>query len=244
MNARRTSSNTTVVAPRVAFTGRKINYKKEYELAFGTYCECYDPKVVSNDAERDRTEPCIALFPAVNANGSWVFLNLKTKKRVRRPNWVPMVTTDLVITRMNALAAEQDGENAGATLFADDTVHDTVQDMTQDTRHDVAHVPPATHHVEADTDLPMTTAEQEAAENELVHEEEQETVVQHDSPEEGQPANDDVAQLEEISIDDLSNTPEGVRRLTERHVQALERAIRRRPELWSWQHRRWRQDES
>jgi KDO2-lipid IV(A) lauroyltransferase len=53
-----------------------------------------------------------------------------------------------------------------------------------------------------------------------------------------------VAQLEEISIDDLSNTPEGVRRLTERHVQALERAIRRRPELWSWQHRRWRQDES
>ena len=73
----RISLNTTVVAPRVAFTGRKINYKKEYELAFGTYCECYDPKVVSKDAERDRTEPCIALFPAVNANGSWVFLNLK-----------------------------------------------------------------------------------------------------------------------------------------------------------------------
>jgi hypothetical protein len=131
INARRTTSNTTAVAPRVAFTGRKINYKKEYELAFGTYCECYDPKVISNDAERDRTEPCIALFPAVNANGSWVFLNLKTNKYVRRSNWVPMVTTDLVITKMNALAAEEDGENAGAALFADDTVQNTVQDTTQ-----------------------------------------------------------------------------------------------------------------
>ena len=99
-NARRTTSSTTAVAPRVAFTGRKINYKKEYELEFGTYCECYDPKVISRDAERDRTEPCIALFPAVNANGSWVFLNLKTNRYVRRSNWVKMVTTDLVITRM------------------------------------------------------------------------------------------------------------------------------------------------
>jgi hypothetical protein len=108
-----------------------------------------------------------------------------------------MVTTDLVITRMNALAAEEDGENAGAALFADDTVQNTVQDTTQDTVHDETHVPPTTHHVEADTDLPMTTAEQEAVENESVHEEVQETIAQHDSPEEGQPANDDVAQLEE-----------------------------------------------
>lgn len=50
------------------------------------------------------------------------------------------------------------------------------------------------------------------------------------------------AELQEIPISDLTNTPDGIRRLTERHVQALERAIRARPELWSWQHRRWRKD--
>lgn len=95
LNTRRTSANSTSVAPRVAFTGRKINYKREFALAFGDYCECYDPKVTSNDAEQIRTEPCIALHPATNANGPWVFLNMKTNKYVRRLNWNKMVTTDL-----------------------------------------------------------------------------------------------------------------------------------------------------
>ena len=176
-NARRTTSSTTAVAPRVAFTGRKINYKKEYELEFGTYCECYDPKVISRDAERDRTEPCIALFPAVNANGSWVFLNLKTNRYVRRSNWVKMVTTDLVITRMNASVEEEDGENAGVALIA-------VQDNADDKGRDTTHVPPATHHVEADVDPPMTATEQEAVENESALEQAQESTAQNGSPEE------------------------------------------------------------
>jgi hypothetical protein len=100
MNARRASSNSTVVAPRIAFTGRKINYSKKYKLSFGTYSECYDSKVVCRDAERDHTEPCIALYPAVNAYDSWVFLNMETNKYVRRSDWVSMVTRNLVITRM------------------------------------------------------------------------------------------------------------------------------------------------
>jgi hypothetical protein len=44
INMRRTSASTTNVAPRVAFTGRKPNYKKEFAIGFGDYCECYDPK--------------------------------------------------------------------------------------------------------------------------------------------------------------------------------------------------------
>jgi KDO2-lipid IV(A) lauroyltransferase len=46
--------------------------------------------------------------------------------------------------------------------------------------------------------------------------------------------------LSEIPHDDLENTPEGVRELTQRHVKILEDAVRKRPELWSWQHRRWK----
>ena len=34
--------------------------------------------------------------------------------------------------------------------------------------------------------------------------------------------------------------PDAVRRLTERHVAALERRVRARPELWFWLHRRWK----
>lgn len=49
-----------------------------------------------------------------------------------------------------------------------------------------------------------------------------------------------VARFEEIVMSDLSNTKEGIEELTRRHVRALENVIHQRPELWSWQHRRWR----
>lgn len=49
-----------------------------------------------------------------------------------------------------------------------------------------------------------------------------------------------IARFEPIDMSDLENTKEGVEELTRRHVRALEQAIHRRPELWSWQHRRWR----
>jgi KDO2-lipid IV(A) lauroyltransferase len=48
------------------------------------------------------------------------------------------------------------------------------------------------------------------------------------------------SRLHEIDHSDLSFTPEGVRELTRRHVALLEAQIRSRPELWSWQHRRWK----
>ena len=80
-NMKSTSARTDKVAPRIAFSGRKPNYRKEYSLRFGNYCECYNPKVVSRDALSDRTEPCIALYPACNAAGSWVFLNIKSSSQ-------------------------------------------------------------------------------------------------------------------------------------------------------------------
>jgi hypothetical protein len=129
-NMKSTSARVDKVAPRIAFSGRKPNYRKEYGLRFGNYCECYDPKVVSKDALRDRTEPCIALYPACNAAGSWVFLNMKTNKRVRRSTWEKMVTTDLVIARMNALAEEEGEENV--PLFVDEILEVLEQEYAAD----------------------------------------------------------------------------------------------------------------
>jgi hypothetical protein len=59
-NLRRTSSS--VSSPRVKFTGRKPGCKKELGIAYGDYCECYDPTVKSSSATVQRTEPCIALY--------------------------------------------------------------------------------------------------------------------------------------------------------------------------------------
>jgi len=74
--------------------------------AFGDYAEVYNPKAAekSNDVTVPRTEPCIALYPSANQNGSWVFFNLITKTYVRRSQWTKLPTSRLVIQVMNDLA--------------------------------------------------------------------------------------------------------------------------------------------
>ena len=46
----------------------------------------------------------IALYPTGNSTGSWVCYSLVTGRLVRRSDLKKMVTTDLVITQMNALS--------------------------------------------------------------------------------------------------------------------------------------------
>lgn len=50
------------------------------------------------------------------------------------------------------------------------------------------------------------------------------------------------ATFRRIPHQDLPNNREGITELTRRHVLALEEAIRKRPELWAWQHRRWKHE--
>lgn len=46
--------------------------------------------------------------------------------------------------------------------------------------------------------------------------------------------------LSEIKYDDLEYNKNGIEELTKRHVKILEDAIRKNPELWAWQHRKWK----
>jgi len=75
-----------------------------HALTFGEYVEARDPKVVSNSM-KPRTEPCIALYPTLNANGSWRLYNLKTKKLVSRSHYIKVKhTPDSIIHIMNTMA--------------------------------------------------------------------------------------------------------------------------------------------
>jgi hypothetical protein len=91
------------VCPRTKFTGKKIDYDREFSLGFGDYVEAYDHKVKSNSM-MERTEPCIALYPAANVSGSWVMWNMRTDTYVRRTHWIKMRVTREVINAMNTLA--------------------------------------------------------------------------------------------------------------------------------------------
>jgi len=97
VNIRRLTVINKNVCPKVLFTGVKVNYKKELELAFGDYCEVYDG---TDNTSASRSIPCIALYPNNNSTGSWEFMNLQTKQRVRRSNWKLMATTELVVDVM------------------------------------------------------------------------------------------------------------------------------------------------
>ena len=118
INSRRSTAGDSNVAPKVLFTGRKFRHNKEFGLKFGDYCEVADPTVVgvpqkSKAVQHSRTQTCIALFPCNNEVGSWQFLNLSSGLRVRRSTWTKMVTTDVVVARMNQLAQPNEGDAAG-----------------------------------------------------------------------------------------------------------------------------------
>ena len=128
-NCRGGTGEHPLVSPKVAMTGRKPSMKKEYGLQFGEYVECYNLTGNTNNALRDRTDPSIALHPTGNANESWTFLNLTTMKRVTRSNWTKMVTTNLVIDRMNEMALkEQNGKNVEPLTDIDEPISSGVDE--------------------------------------------------------------------------------------------------------------------
>lgn len=101
-------SNSARECPRVLFTGRRVDFAKEFQLGFLDYCEVYVSGVKSNDVTKARTVPCLSLYPTGNANGSWVFFNLKTKRHIRSSNYTKMVMSELVLDAVNAMYASNE----------------------------------------------------------------------------------------------------------------------------------------
>jgi hypothetical protein len=90
-----------------------LDFKKEFGLAFGDYVEAYEG---TTNRMTDRSTACIALSPTNNSTGAWLLWKLSTRSRIRRTNWVKMVTTPLIADAMNAIARE-DAEQAMAPVL-------------------------------------------------------------------------------------------------------------------------------
>jgi hypothetical protein len=120
LNIRHTTAINLNVCPTVLFSGVKVNYKKELELGFGDYAEVYDG---TDNTATSRSVPCIALYPCHNSTGSWEFMNLKTKKRIRRSQWTKMVTTENIIDIMNFFEDEKENPLATVQLPLEEEPH-------------------------------------------------------------------------------------------------------------------------
>ena len=120
------NNSTTGVCPRVAFTGRKPNFKSELSVAYGDYVEGYNAASKSNAVQDARTNSLIALYPTGNSVGSWVCYNIVSTRFVRRTNLTKMVTTDLVIDQMNALSLP---DAAPLEVIFEDSEEEVAEDL-------------------------------------------------------------------------------------------------------------------
>ncbi len=93
-------------SPWELFHGRKIDYNRHLSIGFGDYAEVKDPRARSNSMQ-PRSKPCIALLPVLNYQGSWLFLNLRTRRTRVAHQWTELPLADDVIERLNELAASQ-----------------------------------------------------------------------------------------------------------------------------------------
>lgn len=104
LNAIMRKSNNSYLSPREAFTGVRLDYKKDIRgLTFGDYCQVYAfPEPVNSTLPR--TTGAIAEYPTGNVDGAWKFYSLVTGKEFTRNHWVLLPTPDIVIQKIESLS--------------------------------------------------------------------------------------------------------------------------------------------
>ena len=88
------------VAPREAFNGTRLDYKRDLGLKFGEYCEVHEQYLVTNTMA-PRTRPAIALMSKGNKQGSWQFMALDTFRVITRDHWTKLPMPDSVVKMLN-----------------------------------------------------------------------------------------------------------------------------------------------
>lgn len=94
-------------SPYELFTGKKVDYQKQLRISFGDYAECKNPNRKPINNMKPRTDPCIALLPTLNEQGTYIFFDLRSRRIVRRDKWTELPFPEDIINRCNKLAANQ-----------------------------------------------------------------------------------------------------------------------------------------
>jgi hypothetical protein len=105
MFPKRSMVGSGAISPRELFLGRKTDVKVECRVAFGEYVQAHEDLDVTNTMA-ERTIGAIVLGPSGNVQGSYDLLSLKTWKVVRRNHFTHLPMPNLVISAINAKAAE------------------------------------------------------------------------------------------------------------------------------------------
>lgn len=93
-------------SPQMLLHGRRLNYKKDLALQFGSYCQVHEHETPRNSM-KPRTQGAICLGPCGNEQGGYKFLTLKNNTVVTRYSWDAIPITQAVIDRVTLLAKDQ-----------------------------------------------------------------------------------------------------------------------------------------
>ena len=91
---------------RALMDGVKLDYKLHCRTEIGQYVQTHEDHPIKNNM-KDRTLGAICLGPTGNAQGTHVFLNLNTGRRITRTSWDEIPITQTVINRVLELGAHE-----------------------------------------------------------------------------------------------------------------------------------------
>jgi hypothetical protein len=102
LNAFPTKSGVSeTLSPRKIVYQHKLDFAKHCKLPFGTYCKVHDKPTPTNTMVTCST-PAIVLGPTGNLQGTYKFLSLVTRKKVKQRAFTPYPMPDLVIKKVEA----------------------------------------------------------------------------------------------------------------------------------------------
>jgi hypothetical protein len=102
LNAFPTKSGVSeTLSPRKIVYRHKLDFAKHCKLPFGTYCEVHDEPTPTNTMVTCSTL-AIVLGPTGNLQGTYKFLSLATRKKVKQHAFTPYPMPDLVIKKVEA----------------------------------------------------------------------------------------------------------------------------------------------
>ena len=105
INATRIGDNG--ITPREAFTGVKMDYKRDLRVAFGDYAQV-SVTTGKDNGPAARTVAAIALCPTGNYKGTVFWMDLKTLRELRADRWEPLPMPDIIVELLNQLADRDD----------------------------------------------------------------------------------------------------------------------------------------
>ena len=86
--------------------GESLNYRKHLILPFGRYVQVHEEDA-SRNSQIAFTKGAISLGPSDKLHGGHKFMALNTGKKITQRSWTVIPISDVVIKRVNTVAADQ-----------------------------------------------------------------------------------------------------------------------------------------